>query len=149
MDSKIQNLEMEMNLCIINICGMSDRSRVALDHYVDVKQIDILAIQESGTVDVAKLGLTNMNLLMDCNKAKNKGCLLFVKQIHSVVPLEKIAKLSSDIDSVWSLVICNKKRYIIGADYLKLGYAEGLNEVLSMLQAASVEGKGLELMGYS
>ena len=77
MDSKILNLEMEMNLCTINICAMSDRSRVALDHYVDVKQIDILAIQESGTVDVAKLGLTNMNLLMDCNKAKNKGCLLY------------------------------------------------------------------------
>ena len=82
MDTKRLNVEVEMKLCTINICGMSDRSRVALDHYVDVKQIDVLAIQESGTVDVAKLGLTNMNLLMDCNKAKNKGCLLYVKQIH-------------------------------------------------------------------
>ena len=109
----------------MTICGMSDRSRVALDHYVDVKQIDVLAIQESGTVDVSKLCLTNMNLLMDCNKAKNKGCLLYVRQIHSVVPLEKIAKLSSNLDSVWSLVICNKKRYIIGTVYCKVGLCSG------------------------
>ena len=61
-----------LNICSINICGMSDRSRLTLDKYASDHQLDIIAIQETGTDDKDRLSLTNMEVITDSNKSFNK-----------------------------------------------------------------------------
>ena len=63
-----------LNLCSINICGMSHRSRFVLDKYCDEKKLDIVAVQETGTCNAEALHLTNMNTITDSNDSRNKGC---------------------------------------------------------------------------
>ena len=50
-DSEKSSSEVAINYCSINIGGMSDRSRITLDKYCHDKGVDVLAIQESLTVD--------------------------------------------------------------------------------------------------
>ena len=66
------------NICSINICGMSDRSRFALDKYCYDSSIDILAVQESYTSDERNLDLKYMNYVTDCNSAANRGAMIYV-----------------------------------------------------------------------
>ena len=106
-----------IKVCSINICGLSERSRFMLDKYVFDKQIDIVCVQETGSTDLSKLNLCNMNAATDSNKAANKGCALFVRSGISSTPLPEISKISSQIDSVWSLVVLNNKRYVMGTVY--------------------------------
>ena len=60
-DSGKRSSEVAINFCSINIGGMSDRSRFTLDKYCHDKSMDILAIQESLTVDKTNLKANSMD----------------------------------------------------------------------------------------
>ena len=141
MDAKVcktkdSNKQRKLKVCSINIGGLSERSRFMLDKYVSEKKIDVLCVQETGTADIDRHKLWNMNVSLDVNKGKNKGCALFTRNDLSTTPLPQIAKVSRDIDSVWSLVVINNKRYVIGTVYLKLEHANGVSDLLKMLDLA-------------
>ena len=113
MAGNTRNANSYISLCSINICGLSDRSKLVLDHYVDKEKYDIVAIQETGSTDSTKLRLSNMKAITDSNKAQNKGAALLVRNEHSITKLEKITENYKNIDSVWGLVVINNSRYII------------------------------------
>ena len=136
-----------IKVCSINICGLSERSRFMLDKYVFDKQIDIVCVQETGSTDPSKLNLCNMNAATDSNKAANKGCALFVRSGISSTPLPEISKISSQIDSVWSLVVLNNKRYVMGTVYVKLGHLNGISEIVKMLHMAQMYAKKYHALG--
>ena len=56
-----QHERRDIRICSINICGLSDRSKLLLDKYVDEEKYDAVAIQETGKVSMEKLSLCNMN----------------------------------------------------------------------------------------
>ena len=86
------NVTKKVKLCTINICGLSTRSKLALNHYIDAEKIDILSVLETGSDDLSKLELLNMSAICDTNKASNKGAALFVSNKYSITKLESISK---------------------------------------------------------
>ena len=126
----------KFKLCTLNICGLSQRSKLVLNNYVYAENIDILALQETGTDDLSKLELFNMSVICDTNKATNKGAALYVNNKHSITKLDTISQLSRNLDSCWGLVVISKKRYIIGNVYVKLNHKPAITEVIRMLSAA-------------
>ena len=83
-----------VNMCSINICGMSDHSRFVLDKFCYDKSIDILAVQESTTVDVSNLDLKFMTHTSDANNSMNKGAML--TQLGALF-LEKVSDTLLDL----------------------------------------------------
>ena len=69
----------ELNICSINICGMSDRSQLCLDKFCSDKQLDILAVQESFTVNKENLNLNQIPLPI----FKILYCKLFYRYMKS------------------------------------------------------------------
>ena len=73
MDAKVcktkdSNKQRKLKVCSINIGGLSERSRFMLDKYVSEKKIDVLCVQETGTADMDRHKLWNMNVSLDVNK---------------------------------------------------------------------------------
>ena len=112
------NNQGKIKLCSINISGLSKRSKMTLDQYVENEQFDMVAVQETGTSDLTKLKLSNMNCITDQNMASNRGSALYIKDHHSQASLNQISGISKNIDSAWGLVIINNSRYIVGTVYL-------------------------------
>ena len=155
MDNKVQEEKVgdnkksseRINVCSINICGLSERSRFMLDKYVDDNQIDVVCVQETGTSDPVKHKLCNMKVSLDTNNAANKGCAVFTRSGIFTTPLPEISKTSDQIDSVWLLIVRNNKRYIIGTVYMKLGYQKGIKELNCMLSKAKACAQKYHAMG--
>ena len=136
-----------IKICSINICGVSHRSRMVLDKYAHDENIDILLVQESGSCDKDKLGLTNIRTFTDTNKSANRGAALYVHDSIPCTNLTELSKLSIHIDSAWGLAVINKKRYIIGSIYVKLNYNHAIKEVLMMLNKAELLSKKVKAAG--
>ena len=141
------NSSNKIKLCTLNICGLSERSKLVINKYVDSKEIDILCLQETGTDDSSKLEIHNMCNISDTNKAANKGVALYVRNKHTITKLDNISKLSKNLDSCWGLVVIAKKRYIIGNLYVKLNHKPAMNEVSRMLTAAEQKQRELKAVG--
>ena len=124
------------NFCSINICGMSSRSQLMLDKYVDTEKFKILFVQESGTCDMEKLKLSNMKTVTDTNKSRNRGAVLYIHNSISSTSLLDIPKLSNSIDSAWAITVLGNKRYIVGSIYVKLSHRNAITETLQMLNSA-------------
>ena len=83
---------------------------------------------------------------------KNRGAVLYGSPEYTPTKLDKISKISTEIDSAWDLVKVNKKRYIIGSVYVKINYKTAINEVNNMLNEACItmikmKASGLVLLG--
>ena len=131
-----RNTMREFKICSSNICGMSNRSHFMLDNYADNNKYDVIALQESDTIEEEKLKLSNMFALTDNNSAKNKGSVLYINNEHSMTKLTELNQLSKNIDSAWAVTVIHNKRLIIGSIYLKLNYLEGIQEMITMLTKA-------------
>ena len=81
-----------IKICSINICGVSQRSRIPLDKHAHDENYDLLAIQETGSVSIDKISLSNMSTIVDSNEAKNRGVALYAQNNHSITKLEEISK---------------------------------------------------------
>ena len=78
---------------VINICGMSERSKLCLDKYCYYKGIDVLAIQESFTSDPSNTTLSSMIFTEDMNESRNRGALLHVNNKKlNILPLKELSK---------------------------------------------------------
>ena len=142
----------DIKICSINICGISERSRIPLDKYVYEENYDVVAIQETGSVNIEKIKLSNMSTITDCNEARNKGVALYTKNNHSITKLEEISQNVKNIDSCWSLIVINNERFIVGSVYVKLGDVNGIASIIDMLQKAQdmntkLKSKGVLLIG--
>ena len=132
---------------------MSDRSRFALDKYCHDMSLDILALQESSTIDKSNLDLTFMSHISDTNGGANKGAMLYVNNNKlSVTNIPEISQKSKDIDSAWGLVCGKGFRYIVGSVYLKLSYNNAVKDLLLLLKESKVMchkfgAKGVLLLG--
>ena len=136
-----------LKLKTVNVCGLSERTAFALNRYIDVDQIDIIALQETNTSDNERLQLQNMFCISDPNKAANKGAALYVKNSYTITKLDEISKISKNIDSCWGLVIANNKKIIVGSIYVKLNYSQAIKEVIKMLDKAVIIQKQLKATG--
>ena len=128
--------DINLNIGTINICGLSERSKMVLNYYANSKNFDALAVQETQTNLKENLELDNMQVIQDTNNAANKGACLLVSNKHSITKLENITKISKHLDSCWGLLVAHKKRYIIGSIYVKLNYKPAMEIVMKMLQEA-------------
>lgn len=132
---------------------MSDRSQFALNKFIYDKGVDILAIQESYTVNKDNRDLQFMNIISDANSSQNRGAMLCVNQRKlQVIPLPQLSRLSSNIDTAWGLVCGKSFRYIIGSVYLKLNYKNAVNDLMKMLNeakciASKMKAKGVITLG--
>ena len=135
MDSKIKAKEMvrTANICSINICGLSERSRFCLDKYCEERKLDILAVQESGTRCKDNLKISNMAYMLDSNNSSNKGCALFISKRHTFKQLTNISMKSDRFDYIWALVAMYGKRYIIGTAYVKTDNGELITNMVDMV----------------
>ena len=77
--------QLGVNFCSINICGMSKRSQLCLNKFCYDKSIDILAVQESSSVDSTNYDLLNMSFVSDSNGSANKGAMLYVNNRNFTV----------------------------------------------------------------
>ena len=111
-----------IKICSINICGMSEKSQILLDHYVNKEKFHIVKVQETNTDDPLRLKLTNMSHITDSNNSQNKGVSLYVNSDSTISKLNEISDITKNIDTTWVLGIVNSKRYIIGTVYLKLNH---------------------------
>ena len=146
------NSTADIKICSINICGVSERSRIPLDKYVYDEQYDLVALQETGSVNMNKISLTNMSTITDSNEARNKGVALYAQNKHSITKLEQISKNFKNIDSCWSLTVMNNERFIVGNVYIKLGDVNGISNIIDMLHKAQdmnskLKSKGVILIG--
>ena len=132
-----RKLSINLKFCSINIAGMSSRSRFMLDKYADTNQFDAMAVQESGTTEHEKLAVTNMQTITDDNCAKNKGSVLYMKNLYSLTKLKELNQISKNIDTSWGITVIDNKRLIIGSIYLKLHYLDGIQEMITMLNKAN------------
>ena len=140
---RINNLK----LGSINICGLSNRSRLVINNYIHKEQFDVFSVQETGTTNIANLELHNMHVISDTNAAANRGAALYVSKKHTITKLDNISKMSRNLDSCWGLVIASKKRYIIGNIYIKLNHKPAIDETMKMLKAAEKEKEKLKASG--
>ena len=131
----------------INICGLSERSKFSLNHYIHNENIGILALQELDTANKSSIQLPNMFCISDTNKGANKGSALYVKDTYSITNLDEISKMSTKIDSCWGMVMANNKKFIIGSVYVKADYPHAIKEVIQMLEKAAVLKKKLKAHG--
>ena len=141
-----------IKICSINICGISERSRIPLDKYVHDEQYDVVAIQETGSANMDKIPLTNMSPITDSNEAKNRGVASYAHNNHSITKLEDISKDFQNIDSCWGLTVINNTRYIVGNVYVKLGDVNGISNTIDMLHKAqqmntTMKSEGVILVG--
>ena len=141
-----------IKICSINICGISERSRIPLDKYVHDEQYDVVTIQETGSASIDKISLTNMSSITDSNDAKNRGVASYAQNNHSITKLEDISKDFQDIDSCWGLTVINNTRYIVGNIYVKLGDVNGISNTIDMLNKAqqmntTMKSEGVILVG--
>ena len=143
----MSNRRKNLKLCSINICGWSERSKITLDKYVNTEKFDIVAVQETNTDDQEKLGLTNMKVLSDSNKSRNKGTALYVNKNLAFSRLKELNEISKDIDASWGLGVINNKRYILGSVYVKLNHSNAIEEVIQMLNKAYSLIKKLRAVG--
>ena len=146
------NSTRDIKICSINICGISERSRILLDKYVDDEKFDLVAVQETGSVNMEKISLSNMSTITDSNEATNKGTAIYTQNIHSISKLDEISRNFKNIDSCWGLSVINNKRYIVGNVYVKLGDVTGISNIIDMLQKAQeintkLKSKGVLLIG--
>lgn len=132
----VRTNESSVNICSINICGLSSRSNHMIDKYNCTQKFDIITMQETGTDITDRLNISNMKVIADTNQSKNRGAAVYVKSDYSCTKLPEISKLSKHIDSAWCLTIINNKRYIIGSIYVKLNTHCAIQETIKMLKAA-------------
>ena len=118
----------------INICGLSDKSKIPLDKYIYTEHPDMLAVQETLSSDLDKLSLTNMRVIADDNNAENRGAALYVNTKYTITKLQEINKISKNIDATWGLGVIRNKRYILGSVYVKLNYKNAIKDVIEMLE---------------
>ena len=76
-----------IKVCSINICGFSSRSKLVVDKYIHDEGCDIVLMQETGTNDINKLKLLNMNTIADTNQAYNRGASVNANHQHSITQL--------------------------------------------------------------
>ena len=83
-----------LKACSINICGLSDRNRFTLDKYCHDTDLDVVAVQESGSSHLNR-NLTNMDFITDSNSSSNKGTLLYVNSTRFTIShLPEISEVS-------------------------------------------------------
>ena len=130
----------------INIDHFSSTSKILVDKYNDDEEFDVLLVQETGTVDKEKLKLSNMKVMTDNNKAKNRGTATFIKIDIPCKDLPEISEVTKEIDSVWSFVVVKNKRLIIGNIYAKHHYNNALEDIMKMLNEA--QKKSIQLKAH-
>ena len=134
-------------LCSINIDGLSSKSRLLLDKYANDENFGIIFAQETGPRETEKMKLTNMKIVTDTNRSKNRGALLYIHDSIPHVNLPDISKQSTEIDSAWAVAIINKKKYIVGSIYVKHHYQDAINDALSLLNHANMKRRSLKAQG--
>ena len=144
--NRINNLKLG-SMGSINICGLSNRSRMVINNYIHFEEFDVFSVQETGTSVKADLELHNMHVISDSNDAANRGAALYVSNKHTITKLDNISKMSRNLDSCWGLVVAAKKRYIMGSIYIKLNHKSAITETMKMLKAAEKEKERLKASG--
>ena len=124
-----------IKFCSINIQGWSEKSRVTLDHY-NHKGFAAIFVQECMTDDLERIKLTNMKVICDNNKSKNRGAAICINKNFPTTKLKDINESSKHIDASWCLTIIHNKRYILGSVYIKQDYKNGIDDLLKMLDKA-------------
>ena len=142
----------EFSACSINVNGIVPNSKWLLQKYSHENKYTILTVQETLTSDLDKLHFTNMNCVPDTNKSKNRGAALYVSHEYSLTKLDKISRVSTELDSAWGLVIISNKRYIIGSIYVKRNCNAAISEVMNLLNEAhktmiQLKATGIILLG--
>ena len=123
--------------CSINICGLSERSKFMLNHFIDAKKIVSLVVQETGTDDMKKLELLNIQCYKDTNSSLNRGAALYISQTLKAFPVPEIGMHSNQIDSAWALVELGSIKVIIGSLYVKLNYIHAIQEAYNLIFKAN------------
>ena len=111
-------------------------SKCLLEKFAYEENIKILPVQETLTSNPERLHFLNMNCIADSNESKNRGAALYVSHEYTITKLDKLSKLSTEMDSAWGLAIINNTRYIMGSIYVKRNYHNAIPEVIHMLNEA-------------
>ena len=105
-----------LKVASVNVSGLSLRTKIALDKFVNDRSLDILALQETQKEDYSEYNLTNMKITQDNNKGAFKGCAIYIRED---LTYSYVTELSSDnYDSIWIIVKIGVTNYLIGTAYI-------------------------------
>ena len=120
-------------LCQINIDGLSDHSKLAIDKYISDNSIEILALQEVGA------NLPEEEIFSNVESSWHYGCHGVGLSINPKFKPQPVKDLSSaGIDSVFSLCTINNRGVMVASCYCRpeISSTKSLKQLLKNLDDA-------------
>ena len=163
MDAKVcktkdSNKQRKLKVCSINIGGLSERSRFMLDKYVSEKKIDVLCVQETGTADIDRHKLWNMNASLDELRAAMKEVYMFLKWKLTRIPeaftlTERMIIEGKEYDQFSAMSIkacCYSKGLITNySEFLWQGYINNIYQMEGECRIPTVSCQSLHMPVYT
>ena len=137
----------KLKCCTLNVCGFSEKCRMALNNFIHKEEIHILAAQETGEYKNDNYELHNMNFITDTNGGTNRGAAIYVNNNLSITKLDNISKMSKHLDSCWGLVVAFNKKFIVGSIYINHKHKPAILETMNMLKEAEIKKQEMKASG--
>ena len=136
-----------LNLCQINICDLSKRSRLVLDMYANTKKMDIIAVQETKSQAPGELSNFNVEYTSSRGKTgKQGGCALYVHK--DITQKGRLTKLEpADCDVIWMLIKIGASSVIVGTAYIQPNNTKDMNLFLQSCDNAVIFAKENNIAG--
>ena len=133
----------KIDLCQVNVCGLSERSRICLENYLYENKADIACLSE--VKNETTLEIKNFHHFFkasDCNPAQKGGVSVLVSKIYSGDRQTFLEKPS--IDAIFVVVNLKGKRYLLCSVYIPPQSPGQLKQFLQLVVSAKLETTNLK-----
>ena len=97
---------------LININGLSNHSKAAVESYIDEQGVGVLALCETGKL----LGQNDFRNYITYSKNQRKGVSISIHDSQQSTELKCL--MTENIDIVFALIIRENKKFVVGAAYV-------------------------------
>ena len=97
---------------LININGLSNHSKSAVESYIDEQGVGVLALCETGKL----LGQNDFRNYLTYSKNQRKGVSISIHDSQQSRELKCL--MTENIDIVFALIIRENKKFVVGAAYV-------------------------------
>ena len=118
----------------LNICGLSDHSRLALNHFIYESDLQVMLLNETKRL-VAANELDNYSAESTIRQNGQGGVAVLLKKgIHHT----RVSCLENDsFDSAWVITVINGKKLLVGTAYIPPNTQDSLSNLIHSLDLAN------------
>ena len=135
----------------VNICGLSQRSQLCLDKYINENLADVVFLSETKCTEMNTF--TNFNSILKQNKinpTQQGGVAILAQQSITVDRLGYLER--DDIDAIFAVVTIGNNRLLVSSVYIPPNSPQKLNAFTAMITVAcsqinDLKCKGLLIVG--